>query len=356
MSATALRLGESRHELQRWRQRLALAVLFTGFGFLALRATYLQTWHNDFLNEEGEKRVQRVVDIPAHRGIVTDRRGEPLAVSTPVESLWINPREAASTPEQIQALGKILGKDPAALARIVNDKSRGFVYLERMVPPPLAAEVKALNITGLRSSPEYRRYYPAADVMAHVLGITDINDQGREGVELSYQSWLAGEPGKQRVIKDRPGNIVEVLERVKAPKPGRDLELSINQHIQYLAYRELSDSLARHQAKAGAVVVLDARSGEVLALVNSPSYNPNSRATLDPARVRNRAVTDLFEPGSTMKPLLVAAALDAGVIQPQTLIDTGNGGYQVGDKIIRDVHAKGVLDIGQALQDRKSVV
>ncbi|MBI5330848.1 MAG: penicillin-binding protein 2 [Betaproteobacteria bacterium] len=355
MTAPAARFGDNKHELQRWRQRMALGLLFAGFGFLATRAVYLQAWHNDFLNEEGEKRVQRVVDIPAHRGIITDRRGEPLAVSTPVESLWINPRETNATPGQIESMARLLGKDPAQLTRQINDKTRGFVYLERMVPPPLAADVKALGITGLRSSPEYRRYYPAADVMAHVLGITDINDQGREGIELSYQSWLAGAPGKQRVIRDRPGNVVEVLERVKAPKPGRDLAISINQHIQYLAYRELSDAVVKHQAKAGAVVVLDARTGEILALVNTPSYNPNSRATLDPTRVRNRAVTDLFEPGSTMKPMLVAAALDSGVVKPETRIDTGNGGFLVGDKVIRDVHAKGVVSIAEALQVSSNV-
>nr|MBP9914819.1 penicillin-binding protein 2 [Thiobacillaceae bacterium] len=207
----------------------------------------------------------------------------------------------------------------------------------------------------LHGKPAYRRYYPAGEVTAHVLGITNIEDQGQEGLELAFQSWLAGEPGAQRVVKDRPGNVVEILERIKAPKPGRDLALSLNQHVQYLAYRELSDAVARNQAKAGAVVVLDARTGEILALANSPSFNPNSRATFEAARLRNRAVTDTFEPGSTMKPLFVAAALDAGVVNPETRIDTGPGWFVIGDKRITDTHPKGVMTLSDAVQVSSNV-
>ncbi|MDD5390546.1 MAG: penicillin-binding protein 2 [Gallionellaceae bacterium] len=342
-------------DLQRWRMRLTLALLFGGFAALSVRAVYLQAWHNDFLNEEGEKRVQRVAPIPAYRGVISDRRGEPVAVSTPVETIWVNPRQADASPEQIKALATILERDPKQLAHVFADKSKGFVYLERQLEPPKARQIMALNLAGVFSKPEYRRYYPAGEVMGHVLGITNLDDKGQEGVELAFQSWLAGEAGAQRVVRDRLGNVVEVLEQIKPPKPGRDLVLSLNQHIQYLAYRELSDAVTKHNARAGSVVVLDARTGEILALANTPSFNPNSRATYRPEGLRNRAVTDVFEPGSTMKPLLVSAALDAKVVSPETTIDTGPGWFIVGDKKITDTHAKGVLSVSQAIQVSSNV-
>jgi cell division protein FtsI (penicillin-binding protein 3) len=344
-----------RLDLQRWRQRLTLSLLFAGFAALSLRAVYLQAWHNDFLTEEGEKRIQRIQAIPAYRGMITDRRGEPLAVSTPVESLWVNPREANPTSQQIQALASILDKDPDQLARAFADKSHAFVYIDRQIDPHKSQEAKALDIAGLHTKPEYRRYYPAGEVAAHILGITNIEDQGQEGLELAYQTWLTGDPGAERVIKDRRGNAVEILERIKAPKPGRDLVLSINQHIQYLAYRELEDAVIKNKARAGAVVVLDARTGEILALANSPSFNPNSRATYSAERLRDRAVTDEFEPGSVMKPLMVASALEAGVVTPNTVIDTGPGWLQIGDKRVSDVHPKGVLTVTQAIQVSSNV-
>jgi cell division protein FtsI (penicillin-binding protein 3) len=344
-----------RLDLQRWRQRLTLGLLFAGFAALSARAVYLQVWNDEFLEGEGEKRSQRVIPIPAYRGMITDRRGEPLAVSTPVESIWANPREANPTPAQIQALASILEKNPDQVRRQLTDKSRAFVYIERLVEPHKAQQAKALDIAGLYTKQEYRRYYPAGEVAAHVLGITSIEDQGQEGLELAYQTWLTGEPGSERVIKDRRGNAVESLERLKAPKPGRDLALSLNQHIQYLAYRELAAVVNEHQARAGAVVVLDARTGEILALANTPSFNPNSRSTFSPERLRNRAVTDVFEPGSTMKPMLVAAALEAGVVKPETVIDTGPGWMQIGDKRVTDVHAKGVMNVTQALQVSSNV-
>ena len=342
-------------DLQRWRMRLTLALLFGGFAVLSARAVYLQVWQSEFLTDQGERRAQRVAPIPAYRGMITDRRGEPLAVSTPVETLWANPREANPTPAQIQSLAHILDRNPDQLARLFADKSKGFVYIERLVEPPKAAQVKALQIAGLHSKGAFRRYYPAGEVTAHVLGITNVEDNGQEGLELSYQSWLAGEPGAQRVVKDRPGNVVEVLERLKAPKPGRDLALSLNQHIQYQAYRELNDAVEKHRARAGAVVVLDARTGELLALANTPSFNPNSRATFEAARLRNRAVTDTFEPGSTMKPLFIAAALEAGVVTPETRIDTGPGWFVIGDRRITDTHPKGVMSVSDAVQVSSNV-
>lgn len=344
-----------RLDLQRWRARLTLGLLFVGFAALSMRAVYLQVWQSDFLTNQGEKRAQRIAAIPAYRGMITDRRGEPLAVSTPVETLWANPKEANPTPEQIQALAHILEKNPDQIALLFADKKKGFVYVERLLEPAKAAQAKALKIVGLHSKPAYRRYYPGGEVTSHVLGATDIEDNGLEGLELSYQSWLTGEPGAQRVVKDRPGNVVEILERLKAPKPGRDLALSLNQHIQYLAYRELNDAVTLNNARAGSVVVLDARTGEILAMANTPGFNPNSRSTYTPNRMRNRAVTDTFEPGSTMKPLFVAAALDAGVVRPESVIDTGPGWFIIGDKRITDTHPKGVITLGEAIQVSSNV-
>ena len=344
-----------RLDLQRWRARLTLGLLFAGFAALTVRAVYLQVWQSEFLTDQGEKRAQRIAPIPAYRGMITDRRGEPLAVSTPVETLWINPKEANPSASQIQALAHILEKNPDQIARLFADKRKGFVYLERQLEPSKAEQIRALKVVGLFSKPAYRRYYPAGEVTSHVLGITNIEDNGQEGLELTYQSWLTGEAGAQRVVKDRPGNVVEVLERLKAPKPGRDLALSLNQHIQYLAYRELNDAVTLNKAKAGSVVVLDARTGEILAMANTPGFNPNSRSTFSADRMRNRAITDTFEPGSTMKPLFIAAALDAGVVKPDSIIDTGPGWFIIGDKKITDTHPKGVMTLGEAIQVSSNV-
>ncbi|MBK6743742.1 MAG: penicillin-binding protein 2 [Hydrogenophilales bacterium] len=344
-----------RIDLQRWRMRVVMILLFGGFAALTARATYLQTWQTDFLNKEGGKRANRVVEIPAHRGMITDRRGEPLAISTPVESVWINPQEAQATPQQIQALATLLDIDPDELRRDFSDKKKSFVYLRRQLPPEIATSITALGIKGLSTTPEYRRYYPSGEVMAQVLGVTGVEDRGLEGLEFVYQSWLEGEPGAKRVLKDRLGNTVEDLELLRLPKHGRDLTLSINLQLQYLAYRELADALTRNQAQAGAIIVLDVRSGEVLALVNLPAFNPNNRTTMTRGRSRNRAVSDVYEPGSTMKPFLVAAALEAGTVTPETRIDTGPGWFMVGDKRIADVHPKGNLSVAEAIMVSSNV-
>lgn len=344
-----------RLDLQRWRMRLVMALIFGGFAALALRAIHLQAWQTEFLNLQGEKRVNRVVPIPAHRGMILDRRGEPLAISTPVESLWVNPREAQASAEQIRALAELLGEDDAALASVFADKGKSFVYLRRQVSPEMARQCLALGIKGLYAQPEYRRFYPAGEVMAQVAGMTNVEDRGLEGLELAYDSWLAGEAGMKRVIRDRKGNVVEELELIRLPKPGNDLTLSFNLQIQYLAYRELAAAVERHRARAGSVVVVDSRSGEVLAMATVPSFNPNNRATYSADRARNRPATDLFEPGSTIKPFLVAAALDAGIVNTDTRIDTGPGYYYVGDKRITDVHPKGVLTLTEALQVSSNV-
>lgn len=345
-----------RLDLQRWRMRLILGALFAGYAALTARAVYLQGWQGDFLQEKAEARSNRTLTTPAYRGMITDRRGEPLAVSTPVESLWLNPRETEITPAQLQALANLVDMDPKALQRIVDDKNRTFVYLRRLLPPDLAASALALEIKGLYSKPEYRRYYPSGEVIAHVLGLTSVEDKGIEGVELVYQDWLAGESGAREVVRDRRGNVIEELRNIKLPRPGQDLALSLNLQIQYLAYRELAAVVEAFQARAGGVVVLDARSGEILALANVPSYNPNNRATYSSERARNRVATDVFEPGSTMKPFLVAAALEAGIVRPETRIDTGAGYLQIGDKKIRDVHPKGNITVAESIQVSSNVV
>ncbi|MGQ9684715.1 MAG: peptidoglycan D,D-transpeptidase FtsI family protein [Thiobacillaceae bacterium] len=344
-----------RLDLQRWRMRLTMALLFGGFAALAVRATHLQAWQTEFLSLQGEKRVNRVVPITAHRGMILDRRGEPLAISTPVESLWVNPREAEASEEQIGALADLLKEDRATLAQVFADKARTFVYLRRQLSPELARQCLALNIKGLHAQPEFRRFYPPGEVMAQVLGMTNVEDRGIEGLELIYDTWLAGEAGMKRVVRDRKGNVVEELELLRLPKPGNDLTLSFNLQIQYLAYRELSAAVARHRARAGSVVVVDSRTGEILAMATVPSFNPNNRATYSADLARNRPVTDAFEPGSTMKPFLIAAAMEAGIVDSDTRIDTGPGYYYVGDKRITDVHPKGVLSVAEALQVSSNV-
>ena len=338
-----------------WRARLLLLLVFCGFMVLAARAFYLQGLHNDFLQQKGETRYARVVEMSAHRGMVTDRNGEPLAVSTPVESVWASPADASLSTEQRFKLARLLGTDPAELRRRLADSEREFVYLKRQLPPEQAAKVVQLNLPGVFLQREYRRYYPAAEVTAHVVGFTGMDDNGQEGIELAYQEWLAGKRGSRRVIKDRLGRIVEDIESIRAPQQGRDLALSIDQRIQYLAFRELKSAIAEHAAKAGSIVVLDATSGEVLALANWPTYNPNNRDTLKMARSRNRAVVDLFEPGSTLKPFTAAAALETGLVGPGSVIDTEHGRFSIGRRTIRDVHPEGFLTVSQVIQKSSNV-
>ncbi|MDD3528884.1 MAG: penicillin-binding protein 2 [Gallionellaceae bacterium] len=349
------RKGMLPRELQRWRMRVVMTLVFAGFGVLTARAAYLQGWQDDFLARQGELRIQRVLEIPAHRGMITDRRGEPLAISTPVESVWLNPAEAEASPAQIEALARRLGLAPRGLKSLFADKARSFVYLKRQLPPEAAAAALALGIKGVHATPEYRRYYPAGEVMGQVLGVTGVDDRGLEGLEFAYQDQLAGRPGAQRVARDRLGNVIEVIEQLRPPKHGEDLTLSINLQLQYLAYRELAAAVAEHKARAGALVVLDAHTGEVLAMVSVPSYNPNNRASMSRSGSRNRVVADVFEPGSTMKPFVVAAALESGTVTPETRIDTGPGWLMVGEKRIADVHPKGEIDIGEAIKVSSNV-
>lgn len=333
-----------------WRARLLFLLLLTGFIALLARAIYLQGINNDFLQQKGDARYQRVIDVHAHRGMISDREGEPLAISTPVESVWASPADVEVRPEQIQQLAKIIGLPYSEVEGKLNDKRREFVYLKRQLPPDQAEKIVRLGIPGVSLKREYRRYYPGGETTAHLLGFTDVDDNGQEGIELAMQEMLGGKAGSQQVIKDRRGYIVEDVASLRAPKPGSDIRLSIDSKLQFLAFREVKQAVEEHKAKAGSIVVLDARSGEVLALANWPSYNPNKREKPSLNVLRNRAVTDLFEPGSTMKPFTVAAALEVGKIKPDTRIDTENGIYVVGGRKIHDTHPEPSLTVAQIIQ------
>jgi cell division protein FtsI (penicillin-binding protein 3) len=340
----------------RWRAALLISLLIASAVALAWRAVDLQLVDHGFLTREGDARFSRVLDIAAHRGTITDRYGEPLAVSTPVDSLWANPRELAAATEQIPRLATALKLDRQELARrVTSSLDREFLYLARHRQPAEAAQIKALGIPGVYSSREYRRYYPAAEVTGHLLGFTNIDDAGQEGLELAFDHWLAGEDGAKRVIQDRYGRIVQDVESIRPARPGRDLVLSIDLRIQYLAYRELKAAIREQRARAGSVVVLDIATGEVLAMVNQPAYNPNDREQIDAAVYRNRAATDIFEPGSSIKPFFVAAGLASGKYDDRSIIDTSPGFFKVGVKIFEDEHNLGAIDIATVLAKSSNV-
>jgi len=338
-----------------WRSRLMLVLMLGCFIALAARALYLQGLHNDFLQQKGESRYSRVVELSATRGKIVDRNNEPLAISTPVESVAASPADVDVTPEQLGRLARLLGMDVAELQRRLADTRREFVYLKRQLAPEDAARVVALGIPGVFLQREYRRYYPAGEVTAHLIGFTDVDDKGQEALELAFEQALAGQPGSRRVIKDRLGQIVEDVESIRTPQNGGTLRLSIDTRIQYLAYRELKAAVSAHRARAGGIVVLDVASGEVLAMANVPSYNPNNRGKLDPRRTRNRAVTDLFEPGSTLKPFTAAAALEAGAVRPESVIQTGPGELTLGDRTIHDAYPQGALTVAQVIQKSSNI-
>ncbi|ABA59313.1 peptidoglycan synthetase FtsI [Nitrosococcus oceani ATCC 19707] len=332
---------------------LVFAVAVAG---LAWRLIELQVLDCDFLRGEGEARHLRVVKMPAHRGIITDRHGEPLAVSTPVASIWFNPQLLGKAREQWRALAKAAGVSMAHLEkRIKEGGEREFVYLNRWVEPDVAQRVQALDIPGVNLQSEYRRYYPAGPVAAHVVGFTNIDDRGQEGLELAFDETLRGIPGKKRVIQDSRGRVVEDVENLRVPRPGRDLRLSIDLRLQYLAYRELKTAVQAHNARAGSLVILDVGTGEVLAMVNQPSYNPNDRSQLKSHLYRNRAVTDLFEPGSTIKPFTIGIALESGKYYPHTPIDTAPGYFRVGRYTIRDIRNYGRIDVSTVIKKSSNV-
>ncbi|HSN38640.1 MAG TPA: penicillin-binding protein 2 [Burkholderiales bacterium] len=341
--------------LPTWRSRLLLAVLLLWFIVLIARALYLQGLNNDFLRQKGESRYSRVIAISATRGMIVDRNNEPIAISTPVESVAASPADMEAAPEQIPRLAKLLDMDTGEVRKKLADSRREFVYLKRQLPPEQAAKVVGLGIPGIFLQREYRRYYPAGEVMAHIIGFTNVDDSGQEGMELAFDSTLAGKAGSRRVIKDRLGHIVEDIESIRQPQQGRTLELSIDTKIQYLAFRELKAAVTAHRAKAGGIVVLDAVSGEILAMANLPSYNPNNRDKLNPGRMRNRTITDLFEPGSTLKPFTVAAALEAGTVRPDSIIQTAPGRMTINNRVIHDAHPQGALTVTQVIQKSSNV-
>ncbi|MEW5781149.1 MAG: peptidoglycan D,D-transpeptidase FtsI family protein [Pseudomonadota bacterium] len=337
-----------------WRSRLVLALLLAGSAALIGRAFYLQGIHKDFLIGKGESRYERVIEIPATRGRILDRNGTVLAVSTPVKSVWAIPEDARLAPAEARQLAGLLDMEVNDLVRKLA-AARDFVFLKRQIPPDVAARVAELKLPGIHFQNEYRRYYPAGEVTAHLLGFTGAEDTGQEGIELALDKALAGKAGSRRVIKDRRGQIVEDVESIRAPQEGKDVTLSIDAKLQYLAYSQLKQTVTENRAKAGGIVVLDAKSGEILALANLPAYNPNNRARLSGAQLRNRAFTDTFEPGSTFKPFAVALALDKGQVRFDTPIQTAPGKLTIGPATIHDAHPHGMLTVAQVIQKSSNV-
>jgi cell division protein FtsI (penicillin-binding protein 3) len=346
----AAKSRESEPAVGAWRLWLVGGALALGAVALLARAVYLQYIDNDFIVKQGDARILRDVKLSANRGMVLDRNGEPLAVSTPVDTVWADPRKLSQHPQDYARLAKALDRDKDWLARrVTSNLDREFVYLVRHMNPQDAARVKALGIPGVDTLREYRRYYPAGEVTGHLLGFTNVDDVGQEGVELAFDQWLGGEPGIKRVMRDREGRTIEDIERIKAPRPGQDLRTSIDLRLQYLAYRELKAAVQQNNARGGSVVVIDVETGEILAMVNQPMFNPNDRDNYSASRYRNRATNDFFEPGSSIKPFVVAAGMETGRFHADTLIDTGPGMMKVGIKTVRDKHNLGTIDVTTVL-------
>ncbi|HHF7345874.1 TPA: peptidoglycan D,D-transpeptidase FtsI family protein [Legionella feeleii] len=323
---------------------------------LVWRMLDLTVLHRQFLLGQGEARSIRTIDIPAYRGMITDRQGSPLAVSTPVQSVWVNPKVFSPNAKQLAALSRLLNvPSQRIVARVRRASSREFLYLHRQLPPTLAKKIEQLKIPGVNFQQEFKRYYPEADSTAQLIGFTNIDDAGLEGLELAYQDWLMGINGKKRVVKDRTGQIVDELGVLKEPRPGHDLPLSIDKRIQYLAYHELQLTLEKFAAKSGSVVVVDTQNGEILAAANYPSFNPNARGRYTRDSYRNKAITDVFEPGSVIKPFSIASALGSGLVKPEDIIDTRPSWMIVHGHTIRDVHNYGVLDVTGVLQHSSNV-
>jgi cell division protein FtsI (penicillin-binding protein 3) len=340
-----------------WRQWFVLGMLGIGGAALLARAVYLQVINQDFLERQGDARMVRVAKLSANRGMIVDRNGEALAVSTPVDTVWADPRKLATAPQDVfPKLAKALDRDPEWLKRrVTSSLDKEFIYLVRHMRPVDAAKVKALNIPGVDTLREYRRYYPAGEVTGHLLGFTNVDDIGQEGLELAFDQWLAGEPGAKRVLRDSLGRTIEDIERIREARPGKDLQTSIDLRLQYLAYRELKAAVVANRAKSGSLVVIDIASGEVLAMVNQPAFNPNDREQYLPSRYRNRATNDFIEPGSSIKPFVVATSMEAGRLHRDTLIDTSPGLLQVGIKTIKDKHNLGTIDVTTVLAKSSNV-
>ncbi|MGY6275867.1 peptidoglycan D,D-transpeptidase FtsI family protein [Methylomonas sp. MgM2] len=340
----------------RIRRNLLLGTMLTAMMTLAGRAVYLQVLDKEFLQDKGDLQHVGVVDVPAYRGQIKDRGGEPLAISTPVQSIWVNMRQFKdSEREKFSQMAKILNIPEANMQSFLKKEAgKRFVYVKRQINPDLADKVKTLGITGVYFERAFKRYYPAGATAGHLLGFTNIDDIGQEGMERGYDYILRGKPGKKRVIKDGKGHIIKDVENIEEAMPGRDLVLTIDERIQYLAYRELQAAVVNHKAHSASLVVLDAKNGDVLASVSQPAFNPNNRRELRSNRYRNRAMVDSFEPGSTVKPFVVAAALDGGYVAPNALIET-NGSYRVGRNVVKDIHNYGTLDLTLVLQKSSNI-
>ena len=338
-----------------WRSKLVVAAVAVSFVGLAARAVHIQILANDFYQRQGEVRFARTLALPANRGRIMDRNGLVLASSVPAPSIWAIPEDVQRDPDQLKKLAALLEMPLAELNRKLEDEDKTFVWLRRQVDETVAEQITELGMKGIYQRKEYKRKYPEGEAAAHVVGFTNVEDIGQEGVELAFQKELAGRAGSRRVIKDRLGQVVEAVGEQILPMDGQDLRLSIDSKVQFFAYQKLRDAVLQHKAKGGSVVVLDAVTGEVLALANYPSYVPDKRRNLSGEQLRNRALTDTFEPGSTMKPITVGMALEAGRVKPQTLIDTGPGRYQIGGFTITDTHNYGALTVEGVVQKSSNV-
>jgi len=338
-----------------WRSKLIVATIALAFAGLAVRAAYVQVIDNAFFKRQGEVRFARTLKLPANRGRILDRNGLLLATSVPAPSIWANPEEMERDSDKLRQLALLLGMTPSELDKKLANEDKTFVWLKRQLDEPLAKEIVALDIKGVYTIKEYKRLYPEGEAAAHVVGFTNVEDVGQEGMELVFQNQLSGRSGSRRVIKDRLGRVVEDIGEAVLPVDGEDLQLSIDNKVQYFAYQKLRDAVLEHKAKAGSVVVLDAQSGEVLALANYPSYAPDKRVNLSGEQLRNRALTDTFEPGSTMKPFVISLGLEKGIIKPETRIDTSGGHLTIAGSTISDSHAHGTLTVNEVIQKSSNI-
>lgn len=338
-----------------WRSKFVVAAIALGFVGLAARAAYIQVIANEFFQKQGEVRFARTLELPANRGRILDRNGLILASSIPAPSIWAIPEDVERDDASLQQLARLLEMPLADLNKRLEDEDKTFVWLKRQVDESVAQKITALNLKGIYQRKEYKRQYPEGEAAAHVVGFTNVEDKGQEGIELAFNRDLAGHNGSRRVIKDRMGRVVEAVGEQIAPVDGRDLQLSIDSKIQFFAYQKLRDAVLLYKAKAGSVVVLDIVSGEVLALANYPSYAPGKRQNLSGAQLRNRALTDSFEPGSTMKPFVIALALEKGLVTPTTPIQTAPGRLTIGSATISDPHPHGVLTVNEVIQKSSNV-
>ena len=328
-----------------WRAHLVLFVMFLCVLVVAWKLSNLHITERDFLQDQGNARTIRTVPLVANRGLITDRNGEPLAVSTPVQSIWVDPRKIVDNSENIKTLAKKLELNEDVLTQNLKNKSNlEFLYIKRRLPPAEAMEILNLNLEGVYSQQEYQRFYPQGEATAHLVGFSNVDDVGQEGLELTYDEWLRGVPGRRQVMKDRRGNIIEELNTIQTAQPGKRLELSIDFRIQNIAYRELKEEFVARRARAASIVILDVNTGEVLAMANQPSYNPHNKSDMtDFSVLRNRAITDVFEPGSTVKAFTIAAALETGLYLPDTIIETSPGWMMVSGNEVKDLFDYGTL-------------